>query len=70
MTEDQINPLCWRLFAAIRDEKEQDALALGLELLAGFLTDVNRIASFIQQSYEARGNADKLCPHWKEPSHD
>lgn len=51
MTEDQIEPLCQRLFEAVRDQKEDDAAALAFQLLAGFLTDVNRIAWFIQENY-------------------
>lgn len=54
MTEDQIEPLCLRLFQAIRAEKEEDTLAIGLELLSGFLIDINRLAWFAQQNYEAR----------------
>lgn len=52
MTEDQIEPLCQRLFMAIKDDKEADAAAFACELLAGFLTDINRLAWFTQQIAE------------------
>lgn len=52
MTEDKIEPLCQRLFEAIRDDKEGDAAALACELLAGFLIDINRLAWFVQQIAE------------------
>ena len=52
MTEDQIEPLCQRLYEAIKDEKEDAATALACELLAGFLTDINRLAWFAQEIAE------------------
>jgi hypothetical protein len=53
MTEDRIEPLCQRLYEAVKADKDDEALALGLELLAGFLVDINRIAWFMQESYES-----------------
>ncbi len=43
MTEDQIEPLCQRLYEAVRDQQEDHTAALIFQLLAGFLVDVNLI---------------------------
>jgi hypothetical protein len=51
MTEDQIGPLCARLRDAIKAEKTDEAVTLVFELLAGFLTDINRLAWFAEQQY-------------------
>lgn len=53
MTEDQINPLCQQLHDSIVQSKPEVTAAVAVELLAGFLTDINRIAWFLQQSYES-----------------
>lgn len=47
LTEDQIGPLCQRLFESVRDEKTEQSAALAIELLAGFLIDVNRISFYL-----------------------
>ena len=52
MNEDQIEPLCQRLFNAIKADDDTNAQALACELLAGFLTDINRLAWFTQQIAE------------------
>lgn len=56
MTEDQIEPLCLKLYKATKAQKSDEANAVMFELLAGFLTDINRIAWFMQQDYENREN--------------
>ena len=56
MQEDQIEPLRQRLFEAIRKDEDENAQAIALELLAGFLIDINRLAWFaecIASHYEA-----------------
>lgn len=54
MTEDQIEPLCLKLFQAIRADDEENSIAIALELLAGFLTDMNRLAWYTQEIAEAK----------------
>jgi hypothetical protein len=49
LTEDQIEPLCQRLFEAVRDSKDEEVAALAIQLLSGFLIDINRLAWFAQQ---------------------
>jgi len=49
LTLDRIEPLCQRLFVAIKDDKENDAQAIACELLAGFLCDINKLAWFAQE---------------------
>lgn len=49
LTEDQIEPLCQRLYEAARDDKEDEIRAIGLQLLSGFLVDINRIAWFVER---------------------
>lgn len=68
MTEDQIEPLCQKLVKAAtrdkgirqtseqRDAQSNEVVAISLELLSGFLIDINRIAWFMQQAYEADEN--------------
>ena len=52
MTEDQIIPTCKRLLSSIKADDESAAQDAACALLAGFLTDVNRIARFTQQIAE------------------
>ncbi len=47
-TEHQIGPLCQLLYEAVKDDKDDAAAALAIELLSGFLTDINRISWFLQ----------------------
>lgn len=49
MTEDQIKPLCTALLTAIKAENDDEIIRTSAELLAGFLTDINRIAWFLEQ---------------------
>lgn len=47
MTEDQIEPLCLKLFQAIKAQDTENSTAIALELLAGALVSLNRIAWFL-----------------------
>ena len=52
MSEDEIEPLCKKLFLGIIEEKEEQVQSAALQLLCGFLTDINRLAWFTQQLAE------------------
>mgnify|MGYP001592234444 CR=1 FL=1 len=49
ITEDQIEPLCQHLYEAIKRDDDNETAALALQLLSGFLIDVNRIAWFAER---------------------
>jgi hypothetical protein len=52
MTEDEIAPLVDEILAAAKTDDQMRAVRAATALLTGLLTDINRIAYFLQQIAE------------------